>query len=126
MTTARPVKLRALTSNRPWALPGVSKRSGQYRRFRDLCEAFAKEFSEGAERTEAQLVAIRNAAMAALAAETMQARLVNGELVDPDAVVRLAGASTRAIDAVCAHMPPPPPPLSIAEQLHAERQAVAA
>src|SRR5258708_30236285 len=105
MTTARPVKLRAWTSNRPWSLPGVSERSGQYRRFRDLCVAFASEFGQGAELTEAQLVAIRNAAMTAMAAEAMQARLVIGELVDPDTVVRLARSTARAIDAMRAHRP---------------------
>lgn len=126
MTTARPVKLAALTTNRPWSLPGVSERSGQYRRFRDLCETFAAEFGRGAELSEPQRVAIRNAAMAALATEAMQRRLVNGELVDPDAVVRLAGASARAIDAARANMPPPPPPLTLAERLAARREAQAA
>lgn len=126
MTANRHAKLRSAVTNKPWSLPGVSKRSAQYRRFRDLCEALVEEFGPGAELTEAQLVAVRNAAMAALAAEAMQARLVNGEPIDPNAIVRLAGASARAMDAVLAHKPPPPPPPSLADQLRAERQAVAA
>lgn len=126
MITARPPKLRALTSNRPWSLPGVHETSAQYRRFRDLCETFAAEFGNSAALNEPQRVAIRNAAMAALASEAMQARLVNGEPVDPNEIVRLSGASARAIETMRAHMPPPPREPSLAEQLRAERQAAAA
>jgi hypothetical protein len=122
MTTQRPAKLRALTSNRPWSLPGVLETSAQHRRFRDLCEAYAAEFGAATELTEAQRVLIRNAAMSAMAAEGAQARLLLGEPIDPDTIVRLAGASARAIEAVRAHQPPKPREPTFDERL-AQRRA---
>jgi hypothetical protein len=65
------------------------------RRFRDLCEALAADLGEGP--TEAEKLTVRSAAALAVHAEELQARIVRGEPVDPDDVIRSANASARLL-----------------------------
>jgi hypothetical protein len=76
-------------------LAGVDGRSALARRFRDLCESLAADL--GGALSQADQLTIRSAAALAVHAEELQARIIRGELVDADDVIRSANASARLL-----------------------------
>jgi hypothetical protein len=91
----RPPSARSAVSNASTMLPGVDGRSALARRFRDLAENLAADI--GGELTEAERLTVRSAAALAVHAEELQARIIRGESVNPDDVIRSANASARLL-----------------------------
>ena len=100
LATSRPRRRSIPRTSSGLELPrGVDYRTIDGRRFRDLYEGFASEFGAGA-LTDAQKGLIRQAVMLQIEAELMQARRLQGEMLDPDVMIRLSGASRRALELV--------------------------
>lgn len=77
-----PSRQRSRITNGSALLPGASGRSAVARRFRDLVAQITAD-QGGADRlAEARLQLIRRFSAAAVIAETMEARLANGEEID--------------------------------------------
>lgn len=91
----RPASARSAVSNGSALLAGVDGRSALARRFRDLCESLAADL--GGALSQADQLTIRSAAALAVHAEELQARIIRGELVDADDVIRSANASARLL-----------------------------
>jgi hypothetical protein len=81
-------------------LVGIDGRSPTARRFRDLVQAYAAEVEVGGVLTETQMAMVKTAASLAIQAELMQARIVNGEMVDSDDLIRLSSEARRILDAI--------------------------
>jgi len=96
LATSRPRNLRSKITNRPRRM-AIDGRSALGRRVRDLAESYAEELGGWATLTDTQTAAVRAAAeMTALYEKARHDALVEGR-ADPDALVRLEGASNRAI-----------------------------
>src|ERR1700681_163704 len=70
-------------------------RTAGARRFRCLCEAFTAEL--GGQLTEVDQNLIKQAANLVLAAERFQVDVVNGAVVNPDAMVRVSSEARRIL-----------------------------
>jgi hypothetical protein len=75
----------------------VDLRSTEARRFRDLCNALSGEYGGLAPLSEPEVALIRQAAALILQAEQLQAKIVKGESVDNDALIRIANTARRAL-----------------------------
>ena len=71
-------------------------RSKQARRLRDLINDFTTELG-GGDLSPSEVTLIRTAAMAAMRGEELQARMVAGEPVDDEDIVRVGNLSSRAV-----------------------------
>ena len=87
---------------------GVDNRSVGAVRFRRLVRGLAQELGGMAALPEADQVAIRQAASLAMRAEQLQAAIVRGDDVNPDELIRLTGASRRALETVRKRAKPKP------------------
>ena len=86
--------LRSRVTNHKDLLPNLDGRSSSARRFRDLVAAFISD-SAGIENvSEIRLNLIRRLAATVVAAETMEARMIDGEDVDI-ATLELASTTVR-------------------------------
>jgi hypothetical protein len=80
---------------------GADQRRGPARRFKHLYEAFAAEL--GADTlSEPEKGLVRQAVGLQILSETMQEKIVAGEMVDPDQVIRIAGTSRRLLQIIAA------------------------
>ena len=87
--------LRSKISNHKDLLPNLDGRSSAARRFRDLVAAFISD-SAGIENvSEIRLNLIRRLAATVVAAETMEARMIDGENVDIATLCQLASTTVR-------------------------------
>jgi hypothetical protein len=78
----RPRHTRDRVTNGADILPGIDGRSGIARRYRDIVDAILAD-QGGAERcSESRLQLVRRFAAAAVLAESLEARLVNGETIE--------------------------------------------
>jgi hypothetical protein len=92
----RPVNNRSKITNRPRRM-AIDGRSALGRRVRDLAESFALQLGGWSKLSNMQADAVRCAAeMQALFEKARHDALVEGR-ADPDALVRLEGASNRAM-----------------------------
>jgi len=91
---------RSAISNRSRLLDGVDGRSATARRFRDICRAYELELGDPISELERDL--IRQAAGLTLRFEQMQARIVRGELVDNDLLIRLSSTARRVLETISA------------------------
>lgn len=91
---------RSRLTNRPFALPGVSGNSAEGRYYRDLCLEYASEIGDPATLSEADATLVRAAAGLAVEAARLQARIVRGEAVDHEQLVRVSNSLTRALAAI--------------------------
>lgn len=78
-------------------LPGIDGRSERARRYRDLAMAFSDELGGEAAMSEADKAAVRLAAGLTVLSEDMAARIVRGETVDQEQVVRIGNSVSRAL-----------------------------
>jgi hypothetical protein len=78
----RPPTARSAVSNGSNLLPGVDGRSALARRYRDVLGALTSDQGGGDRLSEARTQLCRRFAAAAVLAEAMEARLVNGEAID--------------------------------------------
>lgn len=79
-------------------LVGIDMRSPTARRFRDLVQAYKAEI--GGILGEPEMAMVKTAASLSLSNELMQARIVNGEPVDADNLIRLSSEVRRILDAL--------------------------
>jgi hypothetical protein len=92
---------RSAISNDVLKLRGVDGRSASGRRFRDLMRSFAAEIGDGIESLSEQQRAIcGQAAMATIQIETLQSRVVSGDAVDPELIIRTGNVQLRALAAL--------------------------
>jgi hypothetical protein len=78
---------------------GVDQRRRPARRFKHLYEAFAAEL--GADTlSEPEKGLVRQAVGLQILSETMQEKIVAGEMVDPDQAIRIAGTSRRLLQII--------------------------
>lgn len=73
-------------------------RTSRARRFRALMAAFSEGFGGKAGARETSL--IRQAAACTIEAEDLQAKIINGEHVDPDVLVRVSNVLARSLSAL--------------------------
>jgi hypothetical protein len=100
MTADRPSRTRSAISNDILKLPGVDGRSASGRRFRDLVIAFCGEVGGVDSLTEPQRALVAQAATLTITVERLQARLIAGEAIDPEMIVRTANVQIRALQAL--------------------------
>ena len=92
---------RSALSNGPLhALGNIDGRSATARRFRDLTMAFADDLGGPDRLNEFDKALIRNAAASVIASDQLQQRIVAGEAVNPDEMVRLANMTSRLIEQI--------------------------
>jgi hypothetical protein len=93
---ARPANNRSRITNRPRRMT-IDSRSALGRRVRDLAESFAEQLGGWSKLSDMQIALVRCAAeMTALFEKARHDALVEGR-ADPEMLVRLQGASDRAI-----------------------------
>ncbi|MBG0797170.1 hypothetical protein IYX23_05645 [Methylocystis sp. L43] len=83
-------KVRSALSNDVRRLPGVSMKSAQGRRFKDIAEAILVEFGAGADVTR-----VRELASLKFSHEMIQAQVIAGDLAKTDDLVRLSNLIAR-------------------------------
>ena len=76
-------------------LPDIDGRSVVARRYRDICSAIAADQGGADQLSEARLQLVRRFAAAAVLAEQMESRLVNGEQIDISEHALLASTLVR-------------------------------
>jgi hypothetical protein len=91
---------RSAVTNGSKLLVGIDGRSPSARRFRDLIQLYEAEI--GGELTEVERGLVKQAAALTLTAEGMQADIVNGKPVDPDAMIRVTSTAKRILGAISA------------------------
>jgi hypothetical protein len=96
----RPSRVRSILSNDPLRLVGIDGRSARGRRFRDLMRSFAEEVGGLDSISEAQRALCSQAAVLTVQVESMQARVIAGEVVDPELIVRVGNVQLRALQAL--------------------------
>src|ERR1035437_6296617 len=91
---------RSAVTNGSNLLVGIDGRSPAARRFRDLVTAYTAEI--GGDLTEVERGLVKQAAALTLTAEGMQADIINGKPVDPDALIRVTSTAKRILGAISA------------------------
>jgi hypothetical protein len=79
---------------------GRDGRASLPRRHRELARAFARDLGGEASLTAAERQMVEQAATITLRAEALKAKLLSGEEVNDDAMVRLTNSSTRILTAL--------------------------
>lgn len=88
---------RSAITNGSWLLEGVDNRKAAGRRYRDLCMSYADDLGGADKLTTAQEATIRQLAGVTVEAERLQARIVQGDEVDHEQLVRLSNLQARMI-----------------------------
>jgi hypothetical protein len=88
-------KGRARVSNHRDLLPGLDGRSPSARRFRDLVNAFIADMGGLDQCSEIKLGLLRRLASVTVQVEMLEARMVNGEVVDISTLCQLASTALR-------------------------------
>src|ERR1700730_11069533 len=94
----RSKRSRSAITNGPRLVQNGDARSASARRFRDLVAALSADLGDNL--SEADLAMVRTAAGLTLKSELLQADLANGVPVDAEIIIKLAGASRRALAAI--------------------------
>ena len=79
---------RSRVTNGTSLLDGIDGRNAIARRFRDILRGYEEEFTVA---TEAERVPVCQAATLAVLSEQLQAKLINGELIDADTISKVSG-----------------------------------
>jgi hypothetical protein len=93
--SARKRKARSRVTNHQDLLPGVKGTSSAARRFRDLVGAFVTDMAGLDQCSEIKLGLLRRLAAVTVQAEMLEARMVNGEVVDVATLCTLASTTVR-------------------------------
>ena len=96
----RPLTVRSAITNDPLKLRGVDGRSETARRFRDVAIALTDDCGGADRLSEPTRLLIRQAAMLTIQVEQLQAKIVAGEDVDHEQVIRLSNVLTRVLAAL--------------------------
>jgi hypothetical protein len=88
---------RSQVTNGKRLLAGIDGRSSRGRRLRDVMHQLTADLGGPDAVTVTQGMLIKQAAALTLVVEDMQARVVNGEAVDPTDLTRLTGSLTRVL-----------------------------
>jgi hypothetical protein len=96
----RPSRVRSALSNDPLRLAGIDGRSARGRRFRDLMRSYAEEVGGLDVISEPQRALCSQAAVLTVQVEALQARVIAGDVVDPELIVRIGNVQLRALAAL--------------------------
>jgi hypothetical protein len=91
----RAPELRSRITNHRDLLPGVNGRSAEARRFRDLVSSYVSDMGGLDLCSEIKIGLLRRLAAATVAAERLEARMINGEAVDIGQLCTLASTTVR-------------------------------
>jgi hypothetical protein len=91
---------RSAISNDTLKLHGVDGRSRGGRRYRDLMRSYASELGGIASVTESQRALCAQAAAMTVQIEALQGRIIAGEAIDPELMVRTSNVQLRALAAL--------------------------
>ena len=92
---ARAPALRARVTNHKDLLPGLDGRTGAARRFRDLVNSYIADMGGLDRCSEIRLGLVRRLAAATVQAELLEAEMVNGEQIDIGHLCTLASTTVR-------------------------------
>jgi len=98
--TRRKITARSKVTNNHDLLPGVDGRSPAARRFRDILANLASDQGGLDCISEARLQLIRRFSAAAVLAEGLEARLINGEAIDVTEHARLSSTLVRLVERI--------------------------
>jgi hypothetical protein len=93
----RPPASRSALTNNPLAVRGVDGRSMSARRYRDLCIALADDLGGQDKLSEPTRILVRQAAAISVQLESLQSKIVAGEAVDTELLVRLSNVQARTL-----------------------------
>ena len=118
---ARKPEARSAVTNASRLIQGADGRTAVARRFRDVYSEIVRDLGGDDQISEAERQLIRRAASLSVYAETIEAKLAQGEDVDSDEWVRISNVLTRVLGAIGtqrrARDITPPDPLKYAEQV---------
>jgi hypothetical protein len=100
MIDGRSSRGRSALSNDPLKLSGIDGRSRGGRRFRDLMRGYAAELGGLEKVSEPQRALCAQAATLQVQVEALQSRVVAGDAVDPELLVRTGNVQLRALAAL--------------------------
>jgi hypothetical protein len=99
-TGKNPLKQRSIVTNGKKLVADLDGRSSTARRYKDLCSALSDDLGGVAALNAGQTALIRQAAAMVVQSEKLQVAVLRGEIVDVEALTRLANAATRIIGAL--------------------------
>ena len=114
---SRPLTVRSALTNDPLALRGVDGRSMAARRYRDVAIALADELGGQDKLSEPAKILVRQAAALTVQVEGLQSKIVAGEEVDTEQLVRLSNVLGRTLQRLGLKKPRPAREPSLAERL---------
>jgi hypothetical protein len=120
----RSKRSRSAITNGSRLVQNGDARSAGARRFRDLVAALGADLGDNL--SEADLAMVRTAAGLTLKSELLQADLAAGKDVDAEVIIKLAGASRRALAAISVKAAERKPAGQTLQDYLAAKQAVAA
>jgi hypothetical protein len=104
---ARPLTVRSALTNDPLALRGVDGRSLVARRYRDVAIALADDLGGQDKLSEPTKILVRHAAALTVQVEGLQSKVVAGEDVDAEQLVRLSNVLGRTLQRLGLKRPAP-------------------
>jgi hypothetical protein len=93
---SRSSRCRSALSNDPLKLSGIDGRSRGGRRYRDLMRAYADELGGVAALSEPQRALCAQVATLTVQVEALQSRVIAGDVIDPELIVRTSNVQLRA------------------------------
>jgi len=93
----RPIKVRSAVTNDPLFLRGVDGRSMVARRYRDVAIALADDLGGQDKLSESSKILVRQAAALTVQVEGLQSKIVAGEDVNHEQLVRLSNVLGRIL-----------------------------
>jgi hypothetical protein len=93
----RPLTIRSAITNDPLALRNVDGRTRAARRYRDICIALADDLGGQDKLSEPTKILVRQAAALTVQTEALQSKIVAGEDVDTEQLVRLSNVQSRTL-----------------------------
>ena len=112
---------RSRVTNGTRTLIGVKGSSKFGRRYRDIVDLYTREI--GGVLTETELAMVRQAAALAIQGEQLQARIINGEVVNTDDLIRVGSEARRLVAALVEKAGKRKPTGPTLSQLMAEHEA---
>src|SRR6266446_5918982 len=95
MTAPSPPAVRARVTNHKALLPNLDGRSSSARRFRDLVNSYIADMGGADQCSDIKLGLLRRLAAVTVQAEVLEAKMINGEVVDIGTLCTLASTTVR-------------------------------
>jgi hypothetical protein len=102
---------------RPLALRNVDERTVAARRYKAICGALSDDLGGQDNLSEPSKILVRQAAALSVELENLQSKIVAGEDVNTEQLVRLSNVQARALQRLGLKKPAPPRPQSFLKQL---------